>query len=115
MSECVPRRFQTSTAADGGFSLALPAMYLNACTQVMLEVEAEGYAPWSELLDVAALRANPSRELTLARAQSPTSTATPTATELPTPTATATPRPTSTLHPQNIYQLYLPLVRWQSE
>lgn len=112
---CVPRRFQTNTAADGSFSLALPAMYLNACTQVTLEVEAEGFTPWSELLDVAALRANPFRELTLTRVQSPTPTATATLKWTATPTTTLTPLPTATLHTQTIYQLYLPLVRWRSQ
>jgi hypothetical protein len=112
---CVPRRFQTNTAADGSFSLALPAMYLNACTQVTLEVEAEGFTPWSELLDVAALRANPFRELTLTRVQSPTPTATATLKWTATPTTTPTPLPTATLHTQTIYQLYLPLVRWRSQ
>ncbi|OQB26427.1 MAG: hypothetical protein BWY10_02125 [Chloroflexi bacterium ADurb.Bin180] len=88
---CTPRRFETETETDGSFSLLLPALYLNACTQVTITVAASGYHTLSFAIPVAAIRAQPVRDLALIPLPTPT----------PTPTATHTP-PT--------YGLWLPLV-----
>jgi hypothetical protein len=62
---CIPRRYDASSAADGTYALLLPAPYLNSCVSVTLEASAAGYCPLSALVSVAALRAQPQRDLAL--------------------------------------------------
>jgi len=116
---CVPVRFQTESEADGAYSLYLPDLYLNACTDITLEAWADDYELWSEVIAVAELRANPQRDFALARWPAETPTPTPTYTPgtptlTPTPTLTYTPgtptiTPTATTTPIQWY-VYLPLI-----
>ena len=62
---CVPRRFQTLGGPDGYYSLLVPGEYLNACSQVTLEVWATGYETLSLPVSVADLRAQPERDFAL--------------------------------------------------
>ncbi|MBN1994259.1 MAG: hypothetical protein JW953_16295, partial [Anaerolineae bacterium] len=88
---CQPRRYQTQTGTDGRYSLLLPGIYLDACTQVTIEAWATGHETVSLPVSVADLRAQPERDFAL-----PPLTSTPTPTpSTPTPTMTGTP-PTST-------------------
>jgi hypothetical protein len=68
---CLPRTFTTRSWSDGGFSLTLPAEYLNACTEVTLQVTATGYDTWLQTIAVAALRASPTRDVALMRLPAP--------------------------------------------
>ena len=62
---CVPRRYYTASAADGNYTLPLPNDYLNACSEITLEVWATGYQNPMTVISVEALRANPVRDLAL--------------------------------------------------
>jgi len=122
---CTPRSFEALSGSDGNYSLLLPGLYLNACSEVTLEVSATDYETWSQVITVADLRADPTRNVALTHAVEPTATPTPTEvpsatptwtptatptwtptptstrTLTPTPTTTATPTPTETpFHPQ---------------
>jgi len=74
---CVPRRFETSSGADGHYSLLLPGLYLNACSEVTLEAWATGYESVSQPVSVADLRAHPQRDFALTRGPTATPTVTP--------------------------------------
>jgi hypothetical protein len=60
---CVPGSFQDVSASDGSYSIVLPALYLDQCETVSLEVSAEMYCPFSLEIAVADLRAQPVRDL----------------------------------------------------
>jgi hypothetical protein len=108
---CLARRFQAWTGPDGSYDLILPGVYLNQCSQIKLEVSADGYEPLSAPVLVADLRAQPRRDFDLLPAATPTITATPlpsasataTPTHTPTPTGTATAPPTLTVTPTATY------------
>jgi len=106
---CVPRRFETTTDADGAYALLLPGGYLEPCAQVTFEVSAAGYATWTETLSVADLRAHAVRDVTLTRVEQATPTATPTSSTTPSPTSTPTHTPSPTPTPR-IYWLHLPII-----
>lgn len=125
---CVPQRFETTSVADGSFSLLLPGMYLNQCVEVTLEAQADRYQPFLLQLTVAELRDHPERDLALNPLSITSETPTATATSLPsgTPTATMTSVPTSTTTATRttvptrtttptetpvVHELYLPLVK----
>jgi hypothetical protein len=96
---CVPRRFQTLSGVNGRYQLVLPAKYINACDQITLEVSAFDYEPFSIVVSVNDLRAQPERDFALTPLLTPTPTttpptATPTVSDTPstsTPTVTGTP------------------------
>jgi hypothetical protein len=71
---CEPRRFQILSGPDGHYSLLVPALYLDPCTEVTLEVWATGYESLSQPVSVADLRANPSRDFGLTPVLTPTPT-----------------------------------------
>ena len=103
VSFCVPRTLQTTSGTDGHYELVLPADYLNQCDEVELRGWAAGYRSRSEAIRVAALRAEPERDIALWPLGVPTYTPTPTATLLPTPTSTTQPI-------THLFMLYLPVV-----
>jgi hypothetical protein len=71
---CMPRRFETSSDADGSYSMLLPALYLNQCTTITLEAGASAYQTLSFAIAVADLRAQPVRDLALIPLPTPTAT-----------------------------------------
>ena len=97
---CQSRRFQTMSGADGHYSLLLPGMYINQCTDITLEVWADGYQSVSDTVVVADLRTQSERDFALTRELGDTPT--------PTTTASCTPSPTQTT--QTSFGLYLPLI-----
>jgi len=68
VSVCLPRQpFTTVTGSDGRYNLTIPALYLNTCAQLTIQVTAEGYTPYSQVVASAALRAQPVRDVALER------------------------------------------------
>lgn len=99
---CVPRQpFQTTSAADGSYTVLLPAQYAEICTDVYLDVRAAGYIDHRQIIRVADLRAEPRRDFLL----DPVTVTTPTPSP-PTPTPTPTPTATRTSVPAPV--VYLP-------
>ncbi len=62
---CVPRRFEATSGPDGSYSLDIPALYVNPCAQITLEVQAAGYQPISIVVSVPELRTQPQRNFAL--------------------------------------------------
>jgi hypothetical protein len=77
---CVPSSFSDVSGADGMYSILVPALYLDSCTEVTLQATAAGYQPYSQIIQVALLRANPVRNVGMLPVGAPTLTPTPTAT-----------------------------------
>lgn len=92
------RRFVATAGPDGGYALPVPAMYLDACGVVTLEVWAQGYAPGIQRIVTADLYAQPERNVAL----TPIS-ATQTLPWEVTPTPTATPDPAALVLRGKVY------------
>ena len=98
---CVPPVLEAWTAADGRYTLRIPAESANACAELTIEVSADGYLALSYEFALSTLRAQPHMDFVLVRAASQTPTPTPTLQFTPTATRTPTPgaTPTRTVTP----------------
>lgn len=63
---CVPRAFQATTDEEGRYDLTIPADYAVTCSEITLEVSAEGYRTLTQSYTVADLHAQPQRDFALA-------------------------------------------------